>query len=253
MNKTVPQKTQPKTPTEVQIRDFFQTPDYGTDIIVPYIWKAFASQPENVSIWECCSGHDKMVNRFRHHGFEVTGTDLSMGAQYNVLEYVPSFRWDIASTNVPFSIKDDIVARFIDMDVPFAFLMPTDWSQWIINAVDKLGCQLVVPNRRISYITPDMCELVFKKTTLKNARKAKVKVLNKDGEFVLVSKFKELTPDQVEQYAGLRFNTIEEIPKELVAECSSAQFHSGYITRKLGLPEKVNFVELSLKDMRENI
>lgn len=142
---TKPKTNQPSTPNDPQLRDQFLTPNYGTDLIVPFL-------PKGVHIWECCSGlQNKMANRLQERGFEVTATTIEN--RYNCLEYLPD-KFSYVVTNPPFSLKLKIVKRFIDLELPFAFLIPADWSIWLIEAVENYNCELIVPKRRISYITP---------------------------------------------------------------------------------------------------
>lgn len=147
---TKPKNGQPATPDKIQNRDQFQTPDYATDLIVPYLTLG-------KTIWEPCAGQGKMVKRLQRRGFIVHGTTLSETGEFNALEYVPEWDqdWQIVVTNPPFSLKAKIVKRFIDLDKPFAFLIPGDWAAWMIRAMREFGCELLVPTRRISYITPN--------------------------------------------------------------------------------------------------
>lgn len=180
---TKPKRPQPKTPYEPQGRDDFQTPNYGIDLIAPYLSKDW-------KIWEPCSGRlEKIVTRLTDLGFNAFGTDLIHGGEYNALEYLPPCWWDCAVTNPPYSIKAEIIARFVALDKPFAMLINADWGLWLTDQFIKHGCQMLIPNRRIDFITP----------------------AGKEGKD------------------------------------STAQFHSGWLTRKLNLPSAVTFCELSLE------
>lgn len=149
MGKVKPKRPQPQTPYEPQGRDDFQTPNYAVDLLVPYLCKDW-------TIWEPCAGKlEKICNRLTHHGFNVFGTDLIHGLEYNVLEYLPPRWWDCAITNPPYSLKFKIVNRFVELNKPFAMLIPADWNQWLIGLVTKKNCKLLVPSRRINYITPN--------------------------------------------------------------------------------------------------
>lgn len=139
-----PKKTQPETPDEIQERDFFQTPNYATDIVADFL-------PRGV-IWECAEGHGRIVARLRAHGFAVFGTDLLTGQ--NFLTDQPIKIFDCIVTNPPFSIKRKFFSRCLSMDEPFALLLPADYSGWMIDAVRLYGCEKIIPTRRIDYITP---------------------------------------------------------------------------------------------------
>jgi len=183
------------------------------------------------------------MNRLAHHRFSVFGTDISMGQTYNALTHCPDRPWRVAVTNPPFSLKHKIVKRFIELGNPFAFLVPGDWSGWMVEAVIKYGCRLIVPERRISYITPNALTVIFQKNTLANARK---------GERVKFKKFSDLTPRLIKKYAGLRYQRLEDVPGPVMAKYSQAQFHSVWLTRYLYVPEVITVVPLSVKD-KENI
>lgn len=162
-----PKTVQPATPDEEQKRDQFITPNYATDLIVPFI-------PDSIRVvWECCADDtEKMAGRLwnkwaynplhdelQHSGLatglrDIVATGICKGLQYNVLAYTPG-RWDCAITNPPYSLKKQIVQRFIALDKPFAFLIPSDFSQWVIDAIKTYDCKMVVPTRRINYITPN--------------------------------------------------------------------------------------------------
>ncbi len=63
--------------------------------------------------------------------------------------------WDILVSNVPFSIKQDIIAKLVEMDKPFIIIVPTIT---ITNKyITKLGndIQLILPKSRLQY---DGCE-----------------------------------------------------------------------------------------------
>lgn len=146
---------QRETPDQAQIRDQFQTPNYATDLIVPYI-------PRGVVIWECCAGLGKMVGRLVWLGYSVVGTDIDDDPPMNFLTDEPDgksgFEWPFTKwviiTNPPYSIEEKVFRRCIAINKPFALLIPGDWSQWLIEAVTEYDCRLVVPSRRINYITP---------------------------------------------------------------------------------------------------
>lgn len=65
-----PITTPKKAPSSQQIRDTFQTPNYATDLIIPYI-------PKDVNmIWECAAGKKKISNKLESNGYSVLSTDL---------------------------------------------------------------------------------------------------------------------------------------------------------------------------------
>lgn len=175
-----PKHSQPQTPGTQQARDLFQTPAYAVDMIVPFLF--------GLPIWEPAAGQGRLARRLEEHQFTVHQTDIETGT--NFLDCEVSFYYHIIITNPPYSLKRQFYEHCLELEKPFALLIPTDLCQWIINAVWKQGCQWLIPNSRINYITPN----------------------GKMG-------------------------------KE-----SAAQFHSGWLTKGLNLPEKYNFVELTRKD-----
>jgi hypothetical protein len=247
-----PKTVQPKKPDTVQDRDNFQTPNYATDILVngKYIGgQGTTLFRDEYDIWEpMCGVLRKMETRLRSHGFEVIGTDLVYGEQYNVFTYRPEFKWRMAVSNLAFSIKYDVADLFCDYGNPFAFLIPADFSAQLIRFISVRNCQLIVPDRRISYITPNMCDVIFNNTTLKRVNKEmKLAGLPK------FKKFKEIPQDLIDQYPGVRYSRIEDVPVNVIYQNSQAQFHSMYLTRGLNLPERLNFYHLSLDEVKNNI
>lgn len=143
----LPQKT---TLNRSQPRDLFQTPDYAVDLLVPFIPK------EIRGIWECAAGEGKIVHRLRWYGYDVYPSDirpdLVATLQRNFLQAVVCTSAII--TNPPFSLKRHFFLKCIELDVPFALLISGDYSLWTIDAIRKYGCEKIVPDHRIDYITP---------------------------------------------------------------------------------------------------
>lgn len=139
-----PKTMQPKTPAKVQERDFFQTPNYATDLLIPYLcdW----------TIWEPACGKGKIVTRLQDKGFATFGSDLSDGS--NFLTDKQNREFQAIVTNPPFSLKRDFYERCLSFGVPFALLVPVDFCGWILRAMLDEKAQWIVPTRRIDYITP---------------------------------------------------------------------------------------------------
>lgn len=235
----LPQTPQPQTPEVAQDRDSFQTPAYASRMIAEYLHPA-------MRIWECCAGQGRMVQHFRQVGHEVIGSDILYDSAQNVMTYEPDSRWDVAATNVPFSLSKAIVDRFIKLDKPFAFLIAGTWTQWNIKAVWDRGCQLIVPSDRIRYLTPDQLTRIFKGELLRLIVEGED--LSRNIKWSLArdpkGKKKVVAPALVRKYypqaeAHYAFKTIDEVPDELLERYSSPQFHSVVITRRLCLAEHV--------------
>jgi hypothetical protein len=147
-----PKTPQPQTSDKVQARDVFQTPNYATKLLIPFI-------PEHISsIWECSSGEGKISNVLVEKNYLVINSDLKYGETHNFLtrnfpEESDKMKTCII-TNPPYSLKYKFVERAILHDVPFAFLIPFDLSKTLIEFFDKYNCQAIVPTRRVDYITP---------------------------------------------------------------------------------------------------
>lgn len=141
-------KPQPKTQYTPQGRDAFQTPNYAVDLLVPFI-------PKGTNwIWEPACGDGKISTRLREHKYNVYATDLLSGMDF--LSWEPDFIYkiDCIITNPPFSLKIDFFEKCLEYDTPFALLIPADYTGWNITACKSLGCEKIIPTRRIDYITP---------------------------------------------------------------------------------------------------
>jgi hypothetical protein len=155
-----PRTPQKETPLEKQGRDFFQTPNYATDLLVPFI-------PEQVDyIWEPACGYLKITNVLKKHGYFVLSSDIEwMDEEGEVIDHVVPFnflmdwRTDVLSpkhtiiTNPPYSLKIKFYKQCLKYGLPFALLISGDYSQWNIKAVQD-GCEKIIPTKRIDYITP---------------------------------------------------------------------------------------------------
>lgn len=145
-----PKRNQPETPNEVQGRDFFQTPNYAVDLLVPFI-------PSNVKrVWECAAGDRKITNRLIYYGYDTYSTDLKDKVSVNFLTWdlKDQYTWcDGIITNPPFSLRRKFYERCLEYGVSFALLIPADYSGWIIKAIQD-GAEKIIPTRRIDYITP---------------------------------------------------------------------------------------------------
>jgi len=143
---------QPETPREQQGRDFFQTPKYAIELLVPFI-------PSCKEIWEPACGHLKITNVLKKHGYKVLSSDIVYEVDgvvpFNFLtEWRTDVKNDVIITNPPYSLKKKFYERCKEYGLPFALLLPCDYSQWIIDSIRYDGCEKVIPTRRINFITP---------------------------------------------------------------------------------------------------
>lgn len=146
----MPKKPQKANLNGVQQRDLFQTPNYATELLMPFI-------PSDVfRIWECASGEDKIA-RVLIQNYFVYATDLSKD---NInfldvpLDYHKTEGFDAIVTNPPYSLKDKFIMKAVEFDLPFAMLIPFAMSKFLATCFTKYGCQGIVPTSRINYITP---------------------------------------------------------------------------------------------------
>jgi len=151
----MPQKikrTQDATPNVPHGRDLFQTPNYATDLLIPFIPKQVAF------VWECASGEGKIANELRKFGYTVSESDLRSRPGILTANFLTDSPLSLNQTcaiitNPPFSLKKQFYDRCVAYSVPFALLIPADYCGWIIEAILN-GAEKIIPTRRIDYITP---------------------------------------------------------------------------------------------------
>jgi len=152
---------QPRTSYVPQGRDAFQTPNYAVDLLIPFI-------PKNINMaWEPAAGGLKIVHRLLDKtNLDVIASDVypfDGVREHNFIDsssndYPGELEMDAVSlaiiTNPPFSLKIDFYEKCLEYNIPFALLIPADYAGWNINACKSLGCEKIIPTRRIDYITP---------------------------------------------------------------------------------------------------
>lgn len=234
----------PKTPqkenlTGIDGRDLFQTPNYAVDLLVPFLDRVGIRK-----IWECAAGMGKIVRRLGFHGFEVLGTDLSYDKPFNfLLDGMVFVDKHCIVTNPPFSLKKKFYEMCKSYKLPFALLIPADYSGWIIDAVEKDGAEKIIPSRRVDYVTPDILSRIHEGEIWKLEKK-------NYPEFKSLKTFKvhkEITWEGLlerhENYCW--YESIYDAPADLLRRYSSSQFHSMWLTRGFGIGKSETFVELS--------
>jgi hypothetical protein len=219
-----------KSNTKAAGRDTFQTPAYATQLILPYL-------PKGVGIWECAAGQGKMSEILWQAGHHTWNTDIAFDPDwidevYDFIgkgsirpeEWFRTMSLGCIVTNPPFSKKWMFynVCKYYwkTYGIPFALLIPADYSGWIIRAVNEDGCKKIIPVRRIDYITPNIVQRV------------------NDGE-------------------GTHYSYMREIPINLLAEYSSSDFHSMWLAGGLDLGisgfRTELYLDLPIKVKKENI
>lgn len=145
--------TTSKTPSVPQGRDTFETPNYAVDLLVPFIPK-FVNM-----IWECAAGGGRIANRLEHYGYHIVRTDIrpydgdNIVLDFTAVDSKVPFGCTAIVTNPPYSIKEMFIEKAFELGIPFAFLINADYSGLQISWINR-GCEKIIPNRRIDYITP---------------------------------------------------------------------------------------------------
>jgi hypothetical protein len=134
-------------------KDLFRTPRYAVELLLDNI------RPNIKYVWECAAGELHITKVLKDRGFDVFSSDID-GTHCNELDFLtcdpPEFPDTYAIiTNPPYSLKKAFFLRCISLNVPFALLIPADYSQWNIEAMTKYNCKKLIPSRRINYITPN--------------------------------------------------------------------------------------------------
>lgn len=131
--------------------DDFQTPPEALDPLLPYLKKEWV-------IWECAAGQGNLVVGLREKGFEVVGTDILGGKQYDFI-VMPSVG-DCIITNPPFSLKQQFLERCYQLQKPFALLLPLTTFETAKR--QKLfrenGLEVIFMPKRINFETPNKVE-----------------------------------------------------------------------------------------------
>jgi hypothetical protein len=123
--------------------DEIYTPEYALNPLLPFLNKKWL-------IWECAWGKGALSNHLKKKGFFVFGNSKD-----DFLEVAPNY--DCIITNPPYSKKEEFLKRAYELGKPFAFLMPLTALEGIKRGAlfKKYGLQLIIPNRRINFITPN--------------------------------------------------------------------------------------------------
>src|SRR3990167_4080954 len=125
--------------------DEFQTPKIAIMTLLPFLKKEWI-------IYECAWGKGSLATHLLERGFKVIG-DKS----YDFLENdVFKEDFDCIVTNPPYSKKEEFLRRAYTYGKPFAFLLPLSALEGKKRGelYRKYGIQLIIPNKRINFITP---------------------------------------------------------------------------------------------------
>ena len=227
------------------------TPRYATKLIIPFLHTLQTSLPfAPLRIWECAANDGRIVRPLRDAGFTVISTDISNKAEnrFNFITETPSFvaEIDCIVTNPPFSIRNEFIKKAVEYNKPCAFLINADYSAEAIKWVKDYGFHKIVPNRRISYLTPNIVRRVHEGEVWEIVK----------SEYPMFKKYSELAEELwleiLNKYKMVRnYLCIDEIPNELLKKYSSAQFHSLWLVRGFGLSGTETFVDLPISWMKD--
>jgi len=129
--------------------DEYYTPKYVVEILLPYLKKK-----ENIkTIWCPCDREEsEFVKVLFKAGYNVIYSHIDYGQDF--LTFEPLEEYDAIITNPPFSIKNDIIKRCIELDKPFALLLSATCiqSKSLINILSRAKkFEFLMLDRRISY------------------------------------------------------------------------------------------------------
>jgi len=128
--------------------DEYYTPKYVVEILLPYI-----KQANFKTIWCPCDREESwFVKVFREQGYNVLLSHIDEGKDF--LLYEPQEQYDIIITNPPFSIKNKIIQRCLDLNKPFVLLLSATviQSASLIKLLEKTPeLFFIMFDKRISY------------------------------------------------------------------------------------------------------
>jgi len=106
----------------------------------------------NLTYWEACYGKGHMAEELVKRGFKVVGNE-----NIDCLVEEPD-NWDFWITNPPFNGNKKFIRRAIELNKPFAFLIRLEHLGGVeaMRLLGDLDFQLIIPEKRINYITPKM-------------------------------------------------------------------------------------------------
>lgn len=104
--------------------DYYPTPDDVTDALMGYL-----RLPRSTVIWEPAAGQGHLSKRLEHHGHRVISTDLhERGFCEGGVDFLTAAaRGDFIVTNPPFSLAHDFALHAMDLGLPFALLLKSQY------------------------------------------------------------------------------------------------------------------------------
>jgi hypothetical protein len=122
--------------------DEFGTPKVAIAPLIPFLKKEWV-------IWECAWGGGLLAKHLQEEGFKVIGNSNDDFFDENI-------EFDCIVTNPPYSKKYEFLKRCYELEKPFALLMPLSTLEGKKRGelYAKYGIQLIIPNKRINFVTP---------------------------------------------------------------------------------------------------
>lgn len=128
--------------------DEYYTPKYVVEILLNYIDKTKIK-----TIWcPCDKDSSEYVKVFKDNGFKVICSHIDDGKDF--LNYEPLEPYDAIITNPPFSIKNQILDRCIQLNKPFGLLLSATCIQSasLMQIISKCeNFNYIMFDKRISY------------------------------------------------------------------------------------------------------
>jgi len=127
--------------------DTYETPKYVVEILLPYL-----KQTNIKTIW--CpfdKEHSEYTQVLKQNGYKVINGHINDGKDF--FKYEPE-NYDAIISNPPFSVKNEILERCIELDKPFALLLSATCIQSasLIRIIQKAkNFNFIIFDKRISY------------------------------------------------------------------------------------------------------
>ena len=128
--------------------DEYFTPRYVVEILLSYL-----KETSIKTIWCPCDKKDsEFVKVFEENGYKVIYSHIHNGQDF--LTYKPIEEYDIIITNPPFSIKNKIIERCLELNKPFVLLLSATviQSASLIKLLERTPeLFFIMFDKRISY------------------------------------------------------------------------------------------------------
>ena len=102
--------------------DFYPTPKDVTAALINLICQFL---PNGGVIWEPACGENDMADTIRERGYSVVATDILTGTDFLTAPVPDGTAWII--TNPPFSLAEQFIRRAYQTELPFAFLLKSQF------------------------------------------------------------------------------------------------------------------------------